>query len=103
MPSFQYVIYTKYDTTKFSLIAFENLSSTAWLKSYRPTKGITYPVVFDSTGGTFSTYKVGISFGNPPPSYLLIDKKGIVRYRTDAQYNVTGVIDTKISELLAEP
>jgi hypothetical protein len=85
------------------MIAFENQSSTAWLKAYRPTKGITYPMAFDSTSLTSSLYRVGPAFGNVVPTLILVDKKGIVRFRTDGKFNQVVPLSDKITELLAEP
>jgi alkyl hydroperoxide reductase subunit AhpC len=85
------------------MIAFENLSSTAWLKSYRSSKGITYPMVLDSLGQVFSPYRVGSVYGNVVPTCILVDKKGVVRYRTDGVFNTVTPLSAKITELLAEP
>jgi hypothetical protein len=103
LPSFQYVIFAQKDTSKFALLASENSSSTSWLRTYRSSKGITYPMAFDSTGSAFGAFQVGASFGNAPPTYLLIDKSGIVRYRSDGVYYLAGVISAKITDLIAEP
>jgi len=85
------------------MIAFETMSSTAWLKSYRPSKGISYPMAFDSTKQVSSLYRVGPAYGNVVPTLILLDKKGIVRFRTDGQFNQVVPLSNKITELIAEP
>jgi alkyl hydroperoxide reductase subunit AhpC len=85
------------------MIAFENLSSTAWLRNYRSSKGITYPMVLDSLGQVFSQYRVGSVYGNVVPTCVLVDKQGVVRHRTDGVFNTVAPLSAKITELLAEP
>jgi hypothetical protein len=85
------------------MIAFENLASTAWLRAYRPSKGIMYPMAFDSTGQVFSPYRAGALYGNTVPCLILVDKRGIVRFRSDNQFNMVLVLSDKITELLSEP
>jgi alkyl hydroperoxide reductase subunit AhpC len=85
------------------MIAFETISSTAWVRSYRPSKGITYPMAFDSTKQVSALYRVGAAYGNIVPSLLLVDKKGLVRFRTDGKFNQVVPLSDKITELLAEP
>lgn len=85
------------------MIAFENQSSASWLKSYRASKGIAYPMVFDSTSQVFTSYRVGSGYGNIVPTCILVDKRGVVRYRTDGVFNTVNEISGTIGELLAEP
>ncbi len=70
-----------------TVIGLNNTSSVAWLKNYRGQTAISYPFVFDQKGDLFGLYQVGGSFGNLPPTYIIVDKAGIVKYRIDKEYN----------------
>jgi len=83
--------------------AFESKSSTSWLKTYRTSKGISYPMVFDTTGQVSSLFRAGAVFGNQPPTYVLVDKKGIVRFRSDGEFNKVVQLSDSITVLLGEP
>jgi hypothetical protein len=84
------------------MAALEPLSSTGWVRNYRSSKGLGYPMVFDSTGRVSSLYRSGIAHGNNPPTYILIDKKGIVRFRSDGVFNKVLQISDSITVLLGE-
>lgn len=75
-------------------------SSVTWLKNYRGEKGISYSFVFDPQTDLFRLYQVGSSYGNYPPTYIIIDTAGVVRYRADNQYNRFQEMKTKIEGLL---
>ncbi len=85
------------------MIAFENLSSTAWLKSYRSSKGITYPMVLDSLGQVFSPYRVDPCTGTSCRHASLWTRRGIVRFGATISSNMVLVLSDKITELLSEP
>jgi len=70
-----------------TVIGVNNTSSIAWLKNYRGQTAIAYPFVFDQKGDLFGLYQVGGSYGNLPPTYIIIDKSGIVKYRVDKEFN----------------
>jgi len=63
-------------------------------------RGITYPFIFDEESDIFNTYQVGSQFGNTPPTFIIIDKEGIIRYRTDNEYDTIWDMKSKIEELL---
>jgi peroxiredoxin len=77
-----------------------NTSSVSWLKSYRAQYGITFPLIFDQQSPLFNLYQVGGSFGNTPPTYVIIDTAGVVRYRFDAKFNRFEEIKSDIQGLL---
>jgi alkyl hydroperoxide reductase subunit AhpC len=73
-----------------------------WLINYRNLRGITYPLIFDDKSPIFKKYEVGGSFGNNPPTYVLIDTKGIVKFRSDNRFNLTDSLATMIRALLPQ-
>ena len=85
-----------------TVIGVNNTSSVSWLKNYRGQAGISYPFVFDQQSDFFRLYQVGGSYGNVPPSYIIIDKSGIVKYRVDREYNRVQEMKTVIEGLLSK-
>ena len=83
-------------------MAVNNTSSATWLRNYRGQTGISYPFIYDQKSDLNRLYEVGGSFGNNPPSYFIVDKAGIVRYRVDQKYNrfveIKAVIDTLLTK-----
>ena len=106
MPSFQNSIYVpicaSQDSSKFALIAFGHGASSTQLRTDMYLSQLTYPMVCDSASQAFTTFKVGVS-GNNPPTYVLVDKKEVVRYRSDGHQGITNEIKTNVMALLAEP
>ena len=87
MPSIQWLVNVAFTPDQLTIIAVNNTSSVTWLRNYRAQTGISYLFVYDQTSNLNRLYEVGSTFGNNPPSYLIIDKGGIVRYRVDQKYN----------------
>lgn len=102
MPSFQWNIRVSFPPEQLTLLAINNTSSVSWLKIYRGQYGISYPFVYDQKSELFKLYQVGGSFGNNPPTYVIIDKAGVTRYRLDKEYNrfeeMKAVIDTLLTK-----
>lgn len=102
MPSFQWIIRVSYPPEQLTLLAINNTSSVSWLKNYRGQYGISYPFVYDQKSELFNLYQVGGSSGNNPPTYVIIDRAGITRYRIDREYNrfneMKVIIDTLLSK-----
>ena len=82
------------------MLAINNTSSVTWLANFKSQWTITFPFIFDSTSALFNLYQVGSLFANNPPTDILIDTMGIVRYRSDDQTGIVQDIKTKIRELL---
>ncbi len=78
-------------------------SSESWLNNYRGQTGITYPMIFDGSGQIRQMYQVGSPYGNIPPTYVIIDPKGIVRYRVDDSFNRTTEIIAAVRTVLSNP
>ena len=82
------------------MLAVNNTASVVWLKNYRVQYGISYPFVYDQKSEIFNIYQVGGSYGNDPPTYVIIDKAGVVRFRLDKQYNrfdeLRSIIDSLV-------
>ena len=85
------------------IAAVNNTASESWLNSYRGQIGITYPMIFDATSKIFQSYQVGPQYGNTPPTYIIIDPKGVVRYRADNKFNRTAEIVAAIRSVLKAP
>lgn len=81
-------------------MALNSTSSESWLNAYRGQTGIQYPFLYDAGGTIHQLYQVGSQFGNIPPTYLVIDRQGIVRSRTDDMLNQTPSIIALIRTLL---
>lgn len=84
------------------MIGVNNTSSTIWLVNYRNQRGISFPFIFDDKSQIFKQYEVGGSYGNNPPTYVLIDGKGVVRFRTDNRFGQTDSLAAKVTQLLAQ-
>ena len=85
------------------IAAVNNTASESWLNSYRGQTGISYPMIFDTTSKIFQSYQVGPQYGNTPPTYVIIDPKGVVRYRVDNTFNRTPEIIETIRRVLKDP
>lgn len=101
MPSVQAQVYSRFSHDSVAVIGVNKSSSTTWLNTYSVQKAVTYPFIYDQTGLLFTLYEVGVEYGNTPPSYLIIDTNGIVRYRVDAHYNKIAEMAIKVRELLS--
>jgi len=91
-----------YPPDALRVIAVNNTASAQWLKDYATSRSITYPFVYDEGDALFESYQVGENYGNTPPTYLIIDKKGNVRYRTDNLYNQFDEMKILVGELIHE-
>jgi peroxiredoxin len=100
LPSIQWTIHAAFSPNQVSVVGVNYSSSVAWLKNYRGQKGISYPFVFDPQTDLFRLYQVGSPYGNIPPTYIIIDTAGVVKYRTDNQYNRFQEMKTTIEGLL---
>ncbi|MBM3302819.1 MAG: hypothetical protein FJY85_23085, partial [Deltaproteobacteria bacterium] len=63
---------------------------------------ISFPLIYDDKSTMFSLYQVGSSFGNIPPTYVIIDTSGLVRYRIDDKFDRIEEMSNKIRELLGQ-
>ena len=81
-------------------MAINFTTTITWLKNYVAERGLSYPFILDD-GCIKTLYQVGASYGNIPPTYLIIDQQGTVRYRTDDMLNQFDNMKTKIQELLS--
>ncbi|MBP1655629.1 MAG: AhpC/TSA family [Bacteroidetes bacterium] len=103
MPSFQWELRPAVSPDSLVIAAINNTSSTSWLNTYRGSRGITYPLVYDSTSQIFQAYQVGTQYGNAPPTYIIIDTKGVIQYRVDDKFNRTSEIIAKVRDVLKNP
>jgi len=85
---------------RFTVIGVNNTSSVLWLVNYSTMRGISFPFIFDDKSPIFNKYQVGGSYGNSPPTYVLIDTKGVVKFRSDNRFNLTDSLASMIRGLL---
>ena len=95
LPAIYGLIWLQYSQDDLAVIAINNTSSVQWLQVYAGQRGITYPFIYDTSSSLFNTYQV-----NTPPTYIIIDREGIVQYRIDDQFNKYFEMKDKIEELL---
>jgi peroxiredoxin len=86
LPSVQWLIPTQIPQDSLTIVAINASSSKAWLKNYAGERGISYPLVFDAQGKMYKDYEVGAAYGNTPPTFIIIDPQGVIRYRIDDQF-----------------
>ena len=84
------------------IVGVNSSSSTSWLQIYKGQYGIAYPFVFDSRNDLLKLYQVGSAFDNFPQSYFIVDKNGIVRFRTDDKFGQEQILSQKVAALLTE-
>ena len=65
----------------------ESPISMADLIWYRQQFGVQYPLIFDSGSRVFNLYGYGQSY----PTYVVIDARGVVRFRTDLAISATDL------------
>lgn len=94
------MIAESFSRDSLSVLAVNNTSSVTWLDNYRRQRGISYSFTFDTNSALFNLYQVGASYGNYPPTYIIIDQNGIVRYRIDKEYNHFDEMKKTIQDLL---
>jgi len=94
------LVWLSYPQEDIAVIAIENLSSVNWLRNYAQGRGITYPFIFDENNDIFDSFQIGSEFGNTPPTFIIIDREGIIQYRTDNEFDTIWDIKSKIEELL---
>lgn len=87
MPSVQWLIRTQVSNDSLKILAVNVTSSSVWLQNYANQRGITCSMVYDNQGVLTKDYEVGAAYGNTPPTFIIIDPQGIIRYRIDNQFN----------------
>ena len=100
MPTIHGLIWQQLPQESIAILAVNNTSSVTWLLNYSNQRGIGYPFIYDEYSSLFNSYQVGPSFGNTPPTYVIIDQQGVVQYRIDDRFNQYFEIKSKIEELL---
>jgi peroxiredoxin len=100
LPSLQWVVLPSFPSDILSIVGICNTATVTWLLNYRPQKGITYPMIQDASSVLFTKYRVGGIFGRKPPTYVIIDRAGVVRYRIDDQFNKFDEMIATIRTLL---
>lgn len=101
LPSINRDVSRKISKDSLLVVGINQSSSINWLKTYSNIYGISYPFIFDINGDLFDSYQVGVPYGNIPPSYIIIDTKGIIKYRIDDTFNKSKEMYEKIESLLA--
>jgi len=86
----------QYSRNDLEMVTFNNDASKFDLQTYKASMGIQNPYVQDTDGSIFSAYEVAL-----PPTYLILDQDGIVRYRTDEIPNFdVDAMKQKVEELI---
>jgi len=101
LPSVQWLIRTQISYDSLTILAVNASSSATWLKNYASEKGISYSLVYDGKGVLYQAYEVGATYGNTPPTFIIIDRQGIIRYRIDDQFNRESEMRDTIRQWLA--
>ena len=95
-------LYTKYASRGVSFLGVNLYDSASTVQSFERDKGITYPSVLDrDTGSVLLAFSTSV----PPkstPTTLVIDKKGRVAARILGALPGPGILDSFISDVLAE-
>ena len=94
-------MYAAFSHDSVAVVGINKSASVAWLKSYSGQRAIGYPLIYDADGSLFNLYQVGETYGNTPPTFVIIDTKGIVRYRIDDTFNKAAEMAAKVRELLS--
>ncbi len=82
------------------IAAINQSSSVNWLSNYASSKAIGYPFVYDNGGAVHKDYQVGAVYGNTPPTFIIVDQWGTIRYRIDDQFNKAAEMATFIQGLI---
>ena len=78
------------------MITFNKDASAFDLQTYKTSLGIQNPYARDPDGSLFDSYEA-----LDPPTYLILDQDGIVRYRTDGEDNFNvNAMKQMVDELL---
>jgi peroxiredoxin len=85
-----------------TILAVNASSSSAELQNYAGQRGITYSLVYDGKGVLYKDYEVGAAYGNTPPTFIIIDRQAIIRYRIDDQFNKALEMKDTIRQWLKE-
>jgi len=94
------VIRVSFTANQLTVAGINQSSSASWLSNYASQRGISFPFVFDSQGKMHQDYQVGTSYGNAPPTFVIIDQQGVVRYRIDDKFNRADEMRELIQNLL---
>lgn len=82
------------------ILAICNTVDDTWLNDYKAQAGIFYPFIYDAESRIFNDYQVGGTYGNYPPTYLIVDQNGVVQYRIDSIFDRIDEMKTTIMSLL---
>jgi alkyl hydroperoxide reductase subunit AhpC len=84
----------------------DSFNGLGYLSTIAQSKNVTYPIVWDSTGSTFSDYGTEAAM---LPSMFVVDQSGVIRLRFDGGANPEifpeelDSIKVTIDSLLANP
>ncbi len=77
-------------------------ASLDWIQNYRSQYNIVVPLLHHANSA-FIRYRVGGQFGAWPPVHIIIDKSGIIRWRSIGNYSlIMDDAQRLIKELLNE-
>jgi peroxiredoxin len=102
LPSLTWDIRYEISEDLLFVCGLNNTTTKQWLQNLRSKTGVSFPLICDSESKVFNSYQVGAQFANDPPTYIIIDKKGIVRYRTDDVTKKINEMKKIIQELIAK-
>jgi hypothetical protein len=102
IPSLQQLIVSPLDTNKVAVIVLNQTASKEWLIQYAQDKNLTFPIIANADS-IHSAYHIGaIPYGNPMPSYFIINSKGIIDRRVDGQFGMIPQLKARILELISQ-
>jgi hypothetical protein len=98
MPSAQHLIAEQFPDSLVAVWGVNRDATLDWFGPYRQTYGLTIPILHHADS-VFSRYHVGGELGVWPPAYIVIDKRGAIRHRS----NVLGSISIQqVSDLVRD-
>jgi len=102
MPSAQYSIADNFPDSLVTVWGVNADAPLDWFGPYREQYSLTIPILHHASAA-FEAYRIGAAYSAYAPSYVLIDRNGIIRHRTVGLYStaIVEIIDL-IDEILEE-
>jgi len=100
IPSMQNLIVAEWDTSKVVVVALNHTASPEWLFNYVIEKQITFSMI-PHAESIHGSYQIGFpQYGNPLPSYFIINPEGVIEIRIDGQLGIIPELKTEIQQII---
>jgi len=87
LPSAQTYIRDAYPDSLVAVCSINMDATLDWILTYRQQYNLHIPLLHHA-GAAFQRYRIGGQFGAWPPAHIIIDKRGVIRWRSIGTFSI---------------